>query len=239
METEKCEIMHEKTQQQIQHNLEAVREEIQRACSRAGRNSDQIRLVAVTKTFPVETPQCLIDLGVEDIGENKVQEITEKVPQLSGDFTMHMIGHLQSNKVAKVVPLVSWIHSLDRIKLIDKVARYADACEKTVNVLIQVNTTGELAKSGCDPRECAELCEYTAGKQPLHLRGLMTMGPLLGGEKKARESFVLLRNLAEQCAPWCREMELSMGMSGDFQWAIEEGATMVRIGSRIVGERSY
>ncbi|MFP4163656.1 MAG: YggS family pyridoxal phosphate-dependent enzyme [Chitinispirillaceae bacterium] len=221
---------------QMSGRLDSVRERIEQACSRAGRNVDSVRLIAVTKNHPASTLQDLIDLGVRDLGENRVQEIEEKVPQLRGEFTMHMIGHLQTNKAQKVLPLVEWIQSVDREKLILRLEKLIGDGPKK-RVLLEVNTSGEEAKSGCAPQECAELCERIRESSALELRGLMTIGPLGGNEADVRNAFSLLRSLAEKNCSFLEKPEISMGMSGDFEWAIEEGATMVRIGTLLVGER--
>jgi pyridoxal phosphate enzyme (YggS family) len=216
-----------------------IRGRIGGACRRAGRAADSVRLIAVTKNHPVETAQRLIDLGVRDIGENRVQEIEEKAPLLSGDFTVHMIGHLQTNKAQKVWPLAGWIQSVDREKLVRRLeSLYAGGERK--RVLVEVNTSGEGSKSGCAPEECGRLCELVAGSNALELRGLMTVGPLGGDETAVRGAFALLRELSQKhCAGIIGKPELSMGMSGDFEWAIEEGATLVRLGTALVGSRGY
>jgi len=219
--------------------LHDVRERIERACRRAGRAAGSVRLVAVTKNHPVETAQRLIDLGVRDIGENRVQEIEEKAPRLAGEFTVHLIGHLQTNKAQKVWPLAGWIQSVDREKLVRRLEGLYDGGERK-KALVEVNTSGEESKSGCTPEECGRLCEIVAGSKALELRGLMTIGPLGGGEAAVRGAFATLRELSQKyCGGVVGVPELSMGMSGDFEWAIEEGATMVRIGTTLVGSRGY
>jgi PLP dependent protein len=217
-------------------NLEDVEQRISRACEKAGRPRDGVRLVAVTKTQPVATVQALVDLGVRDIGENRAAEICEKAPLLRGDFSLHMIGHLQTNKVARVLPHVGWLQSIDRLNLVSRVEFCHTGTEKLA-ALVEVNTSGEASKSGCAPEECAALCERVLGSRALRLRGLMTIGPLNATESETRRSFALLRKLGEKCfggAPF----ELSMGMSSDFGLAIEEGATMVRIGTALTGTRA-
>jgi uncharacterized pyridoxal phosphate-containing UPF0001 family protein len=255
---------------ELTQRLSNVRGRIENACLRAGRPVDSVRLIAVTKNHPVETIQGLIDLGVRDIGENRVQEIEEKAPRLTGDFTLHMIGHLQTNKAQKVWPLAGWIQSIDREKLVQRLEslhypqrhilaklpstssgngsdRVAELVEATTletpphsppkPVLVEVNTTGEPSKYGCAPDDCQHLCGLVAQSSSLKLRGLMTIGPLGGDERAVRKAFALLRELSQKCCADITAPELSMGMSGDFEWAIEEGATMVRIGSVLVGDR--
>ncbi|MDG5815029.1 YggS family pyridoxal phosphate-dependent enzyme [Chitinispirillales bacterium ANBcel5] len=225
---------------QLAERLGAIREQIERACKKSGRRVDDIRLIAVTKNHPASMIQDLIDLGVRDFGENRVNEITEKVPLLKGDFTMHMIGHLQTNKVKKVLPYVKWIQSIDRGRLIAKIENVYGQCHEKMRVLVEVNTSGEESKSGCKPEECLELCERVVGSSVLELKGLMTIGPLGADESATRNSFALLRELGDRCRSLIDgTVELSMGMSGDFEWAIEEGATMIRIGTVLVGKRFY
>lgn len=213
-----------------------VMERIARACARAGRQSDSVTLIAVTKTHPVSFVQEVIDLGIQHIGENRVQEIEEKVPHLTGTFTMHLIGHLQTNKVGKVIPLAHWIQSIDSIKLLEKVETKAQELGARPSILVQVNTSGEESKSGCSPEEALDLCARARESDHLAFRGLMTIGPLGGTERQTRDSFGILRGIREKLPT--QALELSMGMSQDFEWAIEEGATMVRIGSLLL-ERSY
>jgi pyridoxal phosphate enzyme (YggS family) len=218
--------------------LEEIRGRIEGACRRAGRPAGSVRLIAVTKNHPAETAQRLIDLGVRDIGENRVQEIEEKAPQLTGEFTVHLIGSLQTNKAQKVWPLAGWIQSVDREKLVRRLeGLYAGGERK--RVLVEVNTSGEASKSGCAPEECGRLCEMAAAGGALEIRGLMTVGPLGGDEAAVRRAFATLRELSQKYCAGIGAPELSMGMSGDFEWAIEEGATMVRLGTALVGSRGY
>jgi len=218
--------------------LADVRDRIERACARSGRPVGAVRLIAVTKNHPVETVQRLIGLGVRDIGENRVREIEEKAPRLTGDFTLHMIGHLQTNKAQKVWPLAGWIQSVDRERLVRRLESLYDGGPKK-SVLVEVNTSGEESKSGCGPEECLPLCEMVAQSEALELKGLMTIGPLGGDERAVRGAFALLRELSRKCRGMIETgaPELSMGMSGDFEWAIEEGSTMVRVGTLLVGDR--
>ncbi|MCL2690462.1 MAG: YggS family pyridoxal phosphate-dependent enzyme [Chitinispirillia bacterium] len=213
-----------------------MRDRIAGACLRAGRGVESVRLIAVTKNHTADTVQRLIDLGVHDIGENRVQEIESKAPSLKGDFTLHMIGHLQTNKAQKVWPHVGWIQSVDRERLVQRLESIYTGGPKK-RVLVEVNTSGEETKAGCDPQECEKLCELVAQSKSLALRGLMTIGPLGGDERAVKGAFQRLRELSEKHCSWIDTPELSMGMSGDFEWAIEQGSTMVRIGTALVGER--
>ena len=209
------------------------------ACRRCGRNPSDVRIVVVTKTHPAEIAQTVIDAGIRDIGENRVQEIEAKVPLLSGAFEMHLIGHLQANKVNKVVPLVSWIQSIDSVRLADKVNGAADSCQKRIRALVQVKTSAEETKSGCAPEECLDLAAHISRSSNLEFCGLMTIGPLSATEAQTREAFSLLRSLGETCSHLAPRVELSMGMSSDLEWAIEEGSTMIRVGTMLLGNREY
>lgn len=221
----------------LQERVEIVQRRISSACERCGRKAESVTLIAVTKTHPVETIQQLIEIGVKNIGENRVQEIVEKVPYLKGDFKIHLIGHLQTNKVAKVIPFVDMIQSIDRERVIEYLEKYLPE-DRKLPVLIEVNTTGEPTKSGCTPEECRKLSERCLKGGRLIPNGYMTLGPLGGSEVECRRSFSLLRELAEKNRDLIKEPHLSMGMSDDFEWAIEEGATMVRIGTLLLGKRN-
>lgn len=183
--------------------------------------------------------QSVLDQGIQDIGENRVQEIVQKVPLLTGPKTVHMIGHLQSNKVSKVIPYCDWIHSIDSEKLLYRVDNFCQSFGKTINILIQVNTSGEESKSGCLPDKALSLAEKASLCNHAIFRGFMTIGPLSDCEQKIRQSFILLRTIGEQAAHLSTQpLELSMGMSNDFPLAIEEGATMIRIGTLVLGRRT-
>jgi pyridoxal phosphate enzyme (YggS family) len=213
-----------------------VSERIARACGRAGRPADAVTLIAVTKTHPVATLQALIDLGVRNLGENRVAEIVEKVPLLRGSFTMHCIGHLQTNKVARVVPHVGMVQSIDRERVIESLEKHLPEGAH-LPVLIEVNTSGEASKEGCAPGTGRQLVERCLAGGRLTPEGFMTVGPLGGNERAVRASFILLRREAESVRDLIVVPQLSMGMSSDFEWAIEEGATMVRIGTLLTGGR--
>ena len=221
----------------LKERLQQINERIAAACKRSGRERSSVQLIAVTKTHSADIIQSLIDLGVTNIGENRVQEIVEKFPHLHGNFTLHMIGHLQTNKVGPVLEYAKCIQSIDREKLVDRIEHLLQG-DKSLDVLIEVNTSGEESKSGCTPDECRALCQRVSASNVLKLRGLMTIGPLNADERAIRNAFSLLRTLAEKNSDLISKPELSMGMSGDFEWAIEEGATMVRVGSSLVGGRN-
>ncbi|HUI92896.1 MAG TPA: YggS family pyridoxal phosphate-dependent enzyme [Chitinivibrionales bacterium] len=215
----------------------SLQDRIAAACARSNRSPSDVRVIVVTKTHPIETIQTVIDRGIHDIGENRVQEIEQKMPQLKGAFEMHLVGHLQSNKVNKAVPLVQWIQSIDSIRLAEKAGACAEGLQKRIKALVQVKTSEEETKSGCAPGECFAVAESVAKNPGLEFCGLMTIGPLGASESNTRKSFAALRACAEQCRHLASRVELSMGMSADFEWAIEEGATMIRIGTLLLGER--
>ncbi len=165
----------------LSSRLAEINERIFTACEKARRNKASVRLIAVTKTHPFEIIQELINLGVKDIGENRVGEILEKAPHLRGDYTIHMIGHLQTNKVAPVLPYITWIQSIDRERLISRIENLHQGTNK-IKALIEVNTSGEESKSGCKPQECRALCERVIQSNCLELHGFMTIGPLGNNE---------------------------------------------------------
>ncbi|MCS6885147.1 MAG: YggS family pyridoxal phosphate-dependent enzyme [Acidobacteriota bacterium] len=216
----------------IKNNLEAIRQQI----NLKGRN---VRLVAVTKTFPVETILEAIAAGITDIGENRVQEAATKFPHLPTSITKHLIGHLQSNKARKAVELFDWIHSVDSVALARKLDRLASDIGKTLVVLAQVDLAKEPTKSGASVEELPELAATLAASRSLDFRGLMTLPPFFEDPERTRPYFAKLRQLlAELNSTLPKPLtELSMGMSHDFSVAIEEGATIVRIGSAIFGHR--
>lgn len=225
--------------QTLVSRYENLKERVAKACDACGRKPEDVRIIVVTKTHPAETLQQIIDAGIRDIGENRVHEIEQKVPLLKGSFEMHLIGHLQTNKVNKVVPLVQWVQSVDSIRLAEKIEHAAALAQKKIKALVQVNTSNEAAKSGCTGAECVELAERVAKSGNLEFCGLMTIGPLEASEADTRKAFSSLRKLSEQCGHLAPRIQLSMGMSSDFEWAITEGSTMIRVGTLLLGERDY
>jgi len=223
----------------IAEEYRTLQEEIAATCRRAGRDPSEITLIAVTKTVPAERVREAWKLGVRDVGENRVQEIVAKQPLLADlPLRWHLIGHLQTNKVKAVLPAVEMIHSVDRIGLIEEIDRRAD---RVVPVLLQVNVAREASKFGADPDDAPALVEAIAAKPRLNLRGFMTIAPIEGGDAAARAAFSGLRTLRDAIAKAHPSLDLSilsMGMSGDWPIAIEEGATHLRIGSRIFGARA-
>ena len=226
--------------EELRERAEEVRAEIADAAGRAGRSAEEITLIAVTKTFPASVVRAAFLAGLRDVGENRVQEIAEKAPELRDlELRFHMIGHLQTNKVKAVLPYISFLHSVDREHLAEEIARRLPE-DRILPVFLQVNTTGEESKSGVEPGSCEVLLDRVRRHSCLEVLGLMTIGPLGGSVSENRRAFATLRNLRDDLAvqsglelPW-----LSMGMSGDFALAIEEGATHVRVGSRIFGSRT-
>jgi len=223
----------------IAENIAAVRARVEAAATSAGRRAEDVTLVAATKEVEAARVMEAIVAGVKDIGENRVQELQAKQAALAGpDVRWHMIGTLQRNKVAQVVGRVSLIHSVDSAKLGEAIGRRAAADGTRQDVLLEVNAGGEPSKHGVDPAEVPRAADVLLDIEGLRLRGLMTIAPA-GDARGARDAFRTLRELGEQLrgrAPGASE--LSMGMSEDFEIAIEEGATIVRIGSAIFGARA-
>lgn len=195
----------------------------------------------VTKTVPTDEIREAFQLGIRDFGENRVQEFLAKKPELSPEIQWHFQGHLQTNKVKSIVGEVALLHSLDRLPLAEEIQKQAEKKKISVEALIQVNTTGEATKSGFAPEEVEEAVEKIRQFSQIKLRGLMTIGPTSGDERSIRASFEKLRVLRDGLnRNWPVDgpiQELSMGMSSDFEAAIEEGATIVRIGTAVFGER--
>ncbi|MCS6949772.1 MAG: YggS family pyridoxal phosphate-dependent enzyme [Armatimonadota bacterium] len=221
----------------IARNVEIVRERIARACERAGRSSESVILIAVSKTVEVARIQQAIAAGVEHFGENYYQEAREKIQSISAPVCWHFIGHLQKNKARGVVPLFEWIHTVDDEELAWEIHRRAQAVGKRQRVLIEVNIAREPQKYGVLPEELWSLVERVVSMPHLQLEGLMGMAPLVEEAEQARPYFAALRRLFEQLPPEHR-VHLSMGMTQDFEVAIEEGATMVRLGTAIFGPRA-
>ena len=220
-------------------NLNSIQQRIRAACERAGRAPDSIQLLAVSKTHPPETVRAAADCGQLLFGENKIQEAKAKIPLCPGKCRWHFIGHLQSNKVRDAVELFEMIQSVDSLSLAREINKRCDQAAKRMPVLLEVNVAGEASKSGYQPDKLlAELMELN--KLPrIEIHGLMTVPPWAPEMEKARPHFRRLRELKTQCeeilgAPL---PHLSMGMSGDFEVAIEEGATLVRIGTALFGSR--
>jgi len=222
-------------------NYNKIKEEIKNCAISSGRDPEDIKIISVSKTLPPIIIQEAIDSGISLFGENKIQEAKSKIPELKGDFIFQFIGHLQSNKVRDAVMLFDTIHSLDKLSTCYKVDKEAEKINKIQKILIQVNTSGEKTKNGIQPEEVLVLCEKILLLKNIDLLGFMTIGPLSDNSNSIRNSFKLLRKSLEEINTKLQIniKELSMGMSSDYKIAVEEGATFVRIGSAIFGDRSY
>lgn len=224
-------------------NYLAVEEKVKEACRRAGRSRDEVTLIAVSKTKPMSMIEGLLPLGVVDFGENKVQELTAKEEALPSHIRWHMIGHLQRNKVKYIVDKAFLIHSVDSLRLAEAISQEAGKKNVTANILIEVNVAGEDSKFGVRPEETAALAEAISKLPNISVKGLMTIAPFVENAEENREVFRNLRKLSvdieEKKFNNVTMAVLSMGMTGDYEVAIEEGATMVRVGTGIFGERDY
>ena len=222
----------------IAENLREVQDRIAWAAERSGRRAEEIRLVAVSKTQPVEAIREALAAGVREIGENYVQEAEGKLPALAGEPVLrHYIGHLQKNKAGKAVALFDLVQTVDSAELAQALGRRALGVGKVLDVLIEVNISGEASKFGVAPERAVDLAAEVAAVPGIRLQGLMGIGPLAPEEDAAeRNSFRLLASLYERLPPEHRQV-LSMGMTGDFETAIAEGSTMLRIGTGIFGAR--
>ncbi len=223
-------------------NMARVRERIAAACARAARSVEDVRLVAISKTVRPELIRRAYEAGIRDFGENRVQEAAAKRPSLSDlTVTWHLVGHLQTNKAKAARELFHWIHSLDSLRLAEKLDRSAVCSGERLEALIEVNLGAEQMKSGVREEEAARFAEELAQHPTLALRGLMVIPPLFDDPERTRPYFRRLRELARTIEakklPNVSMQHLSMGMSHDFEVAIEEGATMVRIGTAIFGPR--
>ena len=223
----------------LRRNLDSVRERIASACARAGRSPETVTLVAVTKAAGPAMVDALIELGVTDIGENRVQDALEKADALSRPHaaTWHMIGHLQRNKVKQALRLFQRFHSVDSLRLAAEIERVAAAQGCTAPVMLEVNVSGEESKHGLHPDELSEVAGQAGRMEHLKLEGLMTMAPFGAPETELRAVFAGLRELSERLIleglPRQQMKHLSMGMTQDFEIAVEEGATMVRVGTAL------
>ncbi|MED9903311.1 MAG: YggS family pyridoxal phosphate-dependent enzyme [Lachnospiraceae bacterium] len=227
----------------IRENIAEVKKNIEEACVRAGRKPNEVSLIAVSKTKPVPLLLEAYEAGCRDFGENKVQELMDKYEQLPKDIRWHMIGHLQRNKVKYIVGKVFLIHSVDSLKLAEEISREAVKKETTVNILVEVNVAGEESKFGTTCKEAVCLVEKIAALPGIYVKGLMTIAPYVENAEENRQYFVNLRQLSVDIMN--KNIDnvnmdiLSMGMTGDYVTAVEEGAVYVRVGTGIFGERDY
>ena len=224
-------------------NLKKVEDNVDAACGKAGRSRDEVTLIAVSKTKPVEMLSTIYNQGIRDFGENKVQEMCDKMEQLPSDIRWHMIGHLQTNKVKYIVGHTTLIHSVDSLHLAKEIEKQAEKKDVTVDILVEVNIAEEESKFGIHKEETYELVRQIAALPHVHICGLMTIAPYVENPEDNRMYFRGIRQLsvdiAEQNIDNVDMDILSMGMTGDYMVAIEEGATMVRVGTGIFGERNY
>ena len=228
---------------EIAQNIKIVRDNIEKACSRCGRDPKEVTLIAVSKTKPVEDVRAAMAAGMEYFGENKVQELTMKMDTITEPLHWNMIGHLQKNKVKYIVGRAELIHSVDSLDLAQKIQSEAAKKNVVANILLEVNVSGEESKFGIRPEQLEDLVRQIAVLPNVHIKGLMTVAPFTEDPEENRQYFRNLRNLAVDIKS--KNIDnvtmsvLSMGMTGDYTVAIEEGATMVRVGTGIFGERNY
>lgn len=229
----------------ILHNLKIINNRIQNACEKAGRNPDEVKLLLATKTVSAERIKIALENDQTLIAENKVQELKEKYEELKDTFhNNHFIGHLQTNKIKDILKYdVTCVQSLDRLELAEKLHQRLSAENRTIEVLIQVNTSNEESKFGVEPSQTIELTRKISELSTLKIKGLMTIGLFSAETEKVRSCFQILKNLQQEIIqeniPSVKMNELSMGMSGDLETAIEEGATIVRVGTAVFGARIY
>ena len=225
----------------IQEHIKEVERKIEEACARGNRNREDITLIAVSKTKPLEDLIEAYEAGCRDFGENKVQEILEKDPKMPPDARFHMIGHLQRNKVKQVLPHVVMIHSVDSVRLAEQIQQEAKKLGKTINVLLEVNVAKEESKFGFYPEQVMDGVETISKFSHVRIQGLMTIAPFVEEPEENREVFQKLYQLSvdikKKNIDNVNMCVLSMGMTGDYQVAIEEGASMIRVGTGIFGAR--
>ena len=227
----------------LQEQLVNVQKEIEKACERGNRNREDVTLIAVSKTKPISTLKEAYDLGVRVFGENKVQELVDKYEALPKDIHWHMIGHLQRNKVKYIIDKVDCIHSVESVRLAETIEKEAAKHDRIIDVLVEVNVAGEDSKFGLAPSEVPAFIEEIAKLPHIRVKGLMTIAPFVENPEENRPIFKVLRELSVDITK--KNIDnvimnvLSMGMTNDYQVAIEEGSTMVRVGTGIFGERNY
>lgn len=224
---------------ELSDRLAEIQQRMAAACARANRAPDSVQLMAVSKTHPPETVDAAIDLGLTLFGENRIQEAKGKIPQCSSRATWHMIGHLQSNKVRDAVELFSMIQGVDSLRIAQEISKRAGQADRTMPVLVEVNVGGEASKSGYSPESLLAELRELAALPHVQVQGLMTVPPWKPVPELVRPYFVKARELKQQCEEVLGDPlpHLSMGMSGDFEVAIEEGATIIRVGTALFGER--
>ncbi|MGC8839194.1 MAG: YggS family pyridoxal phosphate-dependent enzyme [Anaerolineae bacterium] len=224
----------------LERNLRQVRERIARAAERVGRDPAEVTLVAVTKTVPVEVIRLAYGMGLRDFGENRVEEALPKARALPSDVRWHCIGHVQRRKARLAVELSYLVHSVDSVRLAQRLQRFCEEQGRDLPILLEVNISGEETKYGFRPEEVAAAVPEIAACHRLRIQGLMTIAPLVADPEEARPCFRALRTLRDALAARYPDLDwrhLSMGMTGDFEVAVEEGATLVRIGQALFGPR--
>lgn len=227
---------------QICENIEKVKAKIESVCKKIGRDSNEVMLVAVSKTKPVSYIQEAMNCGQVEFGENRMQELEDKIPEFEGkNVSWHMIGNLQTNKIKLIADKVSWVHSIEKLKYLKEFEKRSNG--NKINALIQVNISGEKQKGGVEPEDLAQLLESATNFENVTVCGLMGMATFTDDPEDVRHEFKLLKDLFDEHQKFnsgsVNLRELSMGMSNDMEVAIEEGATMVRVGSEIFGARNY
>lgn len=227
--------------QRLERTLPDVRARIERAAARRGRSADDVRIVVVTKGHPLEAVEAALGAGLEDLGENRIEELEAKARRVGGaEVRWHMVGHVQRRAAPRLRGVAYLLHSLDSLRLAERLERTASEGEDVLRVLVQVNVSGEASKSGFESGDALDALERLAGLSSLRVEGLMTMAPFTEDAEVLRRTFGDLRRLHEEArerVPGYRGVELSMGMSNDFELAVEEGSTIVRIGTALLGER--
>jgi len=229
---------------EIVENLKKVHNRIKKACLKAGRDPSEVLLIAVSKTKSIHEIQTAVQAGQLHFGENRMRELQDKMEELNhADIVWHMMGTMQSNKIKYIAPRVDWIHSVDKKKYLKEINKRAGQHNRTVHVLIQVNISGEDQKSGCKPMDVPKLLDYAQNLDHVNIRGLMGIATLVDDPEDVREEFVLLRKTLQENEGYKSKNisldHLSMGMTNDLEVAVEEGATMVRVGRAIFGKRNY
>lgn len=227
----------------LEENIKSVKESIQSVCEKAGRPENSVTLLGVTKTYEADVMNAAIGYGITDIAENKVQEILRKYDQVNRGVNWHLIGHLQSNKVKYIIDKVELIHSVDSLKLAIEINKRAGQIHKIQDVLIQINIQDEASKFGIPPESLETLLENISELKNIRVCGLMYIAPIVEQPDHLRDDFKLMKKMFDELKNSPYEnvipLHLSMGMSSDYEVAIEEGATMVRVGTRIFGKRQY
>ncbi len=227
----------------LDENIKNVNDRVKLACAQAGRAVDTVTLLGVTKTYEADVMNAAIEYGITDIAENKVQEILRKYDDVNRGVNWHLIGHLQSNKVKYIIDKVELIHSVDSLKLAVEIDKRAGQIHKIQDVLIQINIQDEASKYGISPLELKPLLEAMSKLAHVRICGLMYIAPIVEEPEHLRDDFKLMKKMFDDLNntpyPNVKPLHLSMGMSSDYEVAIQEGATMVRIGTKIFGKRIY